>query len=47
MRYIVGLVLSLSLSAATVDGLKIHSTTTGKGPKTVVLVHGWTCDDST
>ena len=32
---------------ATVDGLKIHSTVTGKGPKTVVLVHGWTCDETT
>src|ERR1700741_4515766 len=40
-------VLSLSLSAATVDGLNIHSTITGKGPKTVILVHGYTCDEST
>lgn len=39
--------LSLSLSAATVDGLRIHSTVTGKGPKTVILVHGWTCDETT
>ena len=46
MRYLIGLVLSLSLSAATVDGLKIHSTTTGSGPKTVILVHGWTCDET-
>jgi pimeloyl-ACP methyl ester carboxylesterase len=41
------LLSSLSLSAATVDGLKIHSSVTGKGPKTVILVHGWTCDEST
>lgn len=40
-------VLSLSLSAASVDGLKIHSSTAGKGAKTVILVHGYTCDDST
>ncbi|HEY4364085.1 MAG TPA: alpha/beta hydrolase [Bryobacteraceae bacterium] len=47
VRYIIGLVLSLSLSAATVDGLNIHSTTTGTGTKTVILVHGWTCDETT
>ncbi len=47
MKFVLSLVLSLSLSAATVDGLKIHSSVTGKGPKTVILVHGWTCDDST
>ncbi len=35
------------LSAATVDGIKIHSSTAGKGPKTVILVHGWTCDETT
>lgn len=35
------------LSAATVDGLKIHSSVTGKGPRTVILVHGWTCDETT
>lgn len=34
------------LSAATLDGMKIHSTVTGKGAKTIVLVHGWTCDDT-
>jgi len=34
------------LSAATLDGMKIHSTATGKGTKTLVLVHGWTCDDT-
>src|SRR5580698_4491977 len=39
--------LAAALSAATVGGIKIHSTTTGKGPKTVILVHGWTCDEST
>jgi len=39
--------LAIRLSAATVDGIKIHSTTAGKGPKTVILVHGWTCDETT
>lgn len=35
------------LGAASVDGIKIHSSTAGKGPKTVILVHGWTCDETT
>jgi pimeloyl-ACP methyl ester carboxylesterase len=33
------------LSAATVDGLSIHSTSVGTGPA-LVFVHGWTCDSS-
>jgi sigma-B regulation protein RsbQ len=36
-----------SPSAAAVDGFKLHSTSTGKGPQTIILVHGWTCDDTT
>ncbi|HUI76905.1 MAG TPA: alpha/beta hydrolase [Bryobacteraceae bacterium] len=47
MRFLLPVLLATSLSAATVDGLKIHSTTTGKGPNTVILVHGWTCDETT
>jgi pimeloyl-ACP methyl ester carboxylesterase len=47
MRFLLSLVLVTSLSAATVDGIKLHSTSTGKGPRTVILVHGWTCDDTT
>ena len=43
-------VLALSfatlLSAASVDGISIHSTVRGTGPKTIVFVHGWTCDES-
>jgi pimeloyl-ACP methyl ester carboxylesterase len=38
--------LAAPLSAATVDGLTIHSSTTGSGPATVIFVHGWTCDSS-
>lgn len=41
------LALAIASDAATVDGLKIHSTVTGKGQTTVVLVHGYTCDDTT
>jgi pimeloyl-ACP methyl ester carboxylesterase len=47
MTYLLSLLLATSLSAAMVDGVQIHSTTTGKGPKTVILVHGWTCDETT
>ena len=32
--------------AATVDGAKIHFTTSGKGSKTLVFVHGWTCNET-
>ena len=32
-------------SAATVDGMKINSSSVGSGP-TIVFVHGWTCDSS-
>lgn len=47
MRFLLNLLLVGSLSAAALDGIKIHSTTTGKGPNTVILVHGWTCDETT
>ena len=33
------------LSAASVDGMTIHSSSAGSGP-TLVFVHGWTCDAS-
>ena len=33
-------------SAASVDGIPLHWTSSGSGPQTLVLVHGWTCDDS-
>jgi pimeloyl-ACP methyl ester carboxylesterase len=35
------------VSGATVDGLQIHSSSHGTGTKTVILVHGWTCDETT
>ena len=38
--------LSVLASAASVDGIQIHSTVRGSGPKTIVFVHGWTCDES-
>jgi pimeloyl-ACP methyl ester carboxylesterase len=30
-----------------VDGIPLHSSIAGSGPKTVILVHGWTCDETT
>lgn len=39
------LAISLPLGAATLDGMHIHSTVTGQGEPTVLLVHGWTCNE--
>ena len=55
MRYLAGLTLAGAfafavapqLQAATVDGLSIHYTVTGAKSKTVILVHGYTCDETT
>ena len=33
-------------AAASVDGIPLHWTSAGAGAQTLVLVHGWTCDDS-
>ncbi len=38
--------LAVVASGASVDGINIHSTVRGNGPKTIVFVHGWTCDES-
>ena len=49
MRSLVA-ILAVSLSSpawtASVDGVPIHSTVRGNGPKTIIFVHGWTCDES-
>jgi sigma-B regulation protein RsbQ len=37
---------AVAVHAATLDGINIHSTSTGKGAKTLMLVHGWTCDET-
>ncbi len=34
-------------SAATIDGIAVHSTASGTATRTVILVHGWTCDERT
>ena len=43
---ILALSISVLASAASVDGVAIHSTVRGSGPKTIVFVHGWTCDET-
>ena len=40
------LTFSMLAPAASVDGIAIHSTVRGKGPGSIVFVHGWTCDES-
>jgi pimeloyl-ACP methyl ester carboxylesterase len=34
-------------SGAAVDGIQLHSSSHGAGSKVVILVHGWTCDETT
>ena len=51
MRRILGALLIVALalspaSAASVDGLKLHSSSAGQGSGALIFVHGWTCDDS-
>jgi pimeloyl-ACP methyl ester carboxylesterase len=46
LTLLVGVIFPISLFAATVDGIPIHSSEQGKGQKTVILVHGWTCDET-
>jgi pimeloyl-ACP methyl ester carboxylesterase len=43
---VLALLYTLPISAASVDGLAIHSATTGNGKATVIFIHGWTCDSS-
>src|SRR5579885_2327222 len=47
MKTIAGLAVALSLGAAVIDGAKINWAVAGKGDKTVIFVHGWTCDSTT
>jgi pimeloyl-ACP methyl ester carboxylesterase len=46
MKFLAFLLLPFTLSAASVDGLNIHYSSAGAGPRTVVLVHGYTCDET-
>lgn len=40
------LLFPLLAPAATVDGGKVHYTVHGTGAKTVIFVHGWTCNET-
>ena len=44
--FALALVFASGASAATVDGMTIHSASAGSGGATLVLVHGWTCDST-
>jgi sigma-B regulation protein RsbQ len=44
---LIAVIFTGPVSAAIVDGINIHSSISGKGPRTVILVHGWTCDERT
>ena len=46
MRTLFALALAAIAQAATVDGIPIHFSAHGPGPRTVILVHGWTCDET-
>jgi pimeloyl-ACP methyl ester carboxylesterase len=54
MRLLLGILLAIPISAplsapvfaAAVDGAKIHWTSKGSGKEAVILVHGWTCDET-
>lgn len=48
VRLLLGLCLVVTLVAETalVDGRKVHYSSYGKGARTLVLVHGWTCDET-
>jgi len=50
IRFAVLLVMLIAeglVSGATVDGIHLHSSSHGAGSRTVILVHGWTCDETT
>lgn len=36
--------LPMLAGTAVLDGAKVYYAATGRGPTTVVLIHGWTCD---
>src|SRR5512140_2603653 len=54
MRLLLGILLAIPASAplsapifaADVDGAKVHWTSKGSGKEAVILVHGWTCDET-
>src|SRR5438552_3763306 len=46
MRFLLSILLLLPTSAASVDGAKVHWSSKGSAKQAVILVHGWTCDET-
>jgi sigma-B regulation protein RsbQ len=46
LRIVLAIPLAHSTYGAAVDGAKVHWTSTGTAKHAVILVHGWTCDES-
>jgi pimeloyl-ACP methyl ester carboxylesterase len=48
LRTLMALLLTATVFAETalLDGRKVHYSTYGEGKQAVVLIHGWTCDES-
>jgi pimeloyl-ACP methyl ester carboxylesterase len=48
VRLLLGLCLvgPIFAEATLIDGRKVHYSSYGKGRKTLVLLHGWTCDET-
>jgi len=50
MRFLLSILLAMPVSApiygAAVDGAKVHWSSKGSAKQAVILVHGWTCDES-
>src|SRR5689334_1295691 len=43
---LLGALLVQTAAAATVDGIPIHSSSGGAGNRTIIFIHGWTCDST-
>lgn len=46
MRLLLSVILAVPLSAASVDGAKVHWSSKGSAKQAVIFVHGWTCDET-
>ena len=46
MKLLLGIILALPISAASVDGARVHWSSAGSAKQAVILVHGWTCDET-
>lgn len=46
LAFALSLLVAAPAAAASLGDLEIHSTVHGSGAKTIVFVHGWTCDES-